>query len=396
MRKIALGHFRVNEQGRRYVDQVLSSGRLSYGPFTREFERKFAKMHGCDYGIFCNSGTSALHISLLALKEFYEWPDNAEVIVPATTFIATSNAVLHAGLTPVFVDVDPRTYNIDVTKIFEKFTSRTRAIIPVHLFGLPANMSEILRLASTYNVRVVEDSCEAVLAGIQGQSIGSFGDLACFSTYVSHFVVGGVGGVVTTNNPKLADLCRSFMAHGRDSIYTNIDQDDSQDLTLLKQMVERRFSFDRIGYSFRATEFEAAIALSELERVLGNVARRRMNAVYLTKLLSDLRGTLQLPTQPRGYGHAFMMYPMVLGNTIDRDEFLLHLEQNGIETRLLFPLLSQPVYKTLFPRKAKDYPVSEWLAKRGFFIGMHQGLTYEDMDYISDVIHPYLRSRNVS
>lgn len=387
MRKISLGHFEINERGRKYVNQVLDTGRLSYGPFTERFEKEFAAMHGCRYGVFCNSGTSALHISLLALKELYGWEDGAEVLVPATTFIATSNAVLHAGLTPVFVDVEYDTFNMDPKILEGRIGPNAVAVLPVHLFGNPADMPEITQIAAKHNLRVIEDSCEAVGSSVLGEVVGSFGDAACFSTYVAHFIVGGVGGVVTTNDPEVARLCRSLMAHGRDSIYTSIDHDDAD--AVLKDMVERRFRFERIGYSYRCTELEAAIALSELERVNSNLEARNRNAAMLTGLLRDAH-KLQLPVTRDHSLRSFMMYPMLFLGP-GRDEFLLYLEKNGIETRLLFPLLTQPIYEKLFPGEAEKHPVSQYVGARGFFIGMHQGLDTSDIHYIADVIHRGLK-----
>jgi perosamine synthetase len=385
MAKIALGYLSINTTGKKYVNDALDNNRLSSGKYTERFEREFAALHQCAYGVFCNSGTSALQIALAALKEHFHYMDGDEVLVPATTFIATSNVVLQNGLKPVFVDVESATFNIDSAKIEAAITPRTRAIIPVHLFGLPAYMPLIMDIARKYGLQVIEDSCETMFAEIDGQRVGSFGDIACFSNYVAHLIVGGVGGVVTTNNSELAELCRSLMAHGRDSIYTNIDQDDSVN----QSMIERRYSFERIGYSYRATELEAAIALSELEHWESNITCRRINAHYLTHQLRDLSGFLQLPVIPKTFTHSFMMYPMVLTETVDRDKFLLHLEQRGIETRYLFPLLTQPIYQKLFPGLAEQYPIAQKLASHGFFIGMHQGLTLGDMDYISDIIHEY-------
>jgi perosamine synthetase len=386
MRKISLGHFEISSRGREYVNEVLDSGRLSYGPFTERFEKAFASMHGCRHGVFCNSGTSALHISLLALKETYGWDNNSEVLVPATTFIATSNAVIHAGLKPVFVDVDSETFNIDPREIEKHISPRSVAIMPVHLFGMPADMPAITEIASRRGLRIIEDSCEAIQSTIGGKVVGSFGDAACFSTYVAHFVVGGVGGVVTTNDTKVADLCRSLMAHGRDGIYTSIDHDDSSEDVILRDMVERRFRFERIGYSFRATELEAAIALSELERVNDNLETRNENAAALTALLKDA-SSLQLPVSRPDVQRSFMMYPMLYKTKNKRDNFLLHLEKSGIETRLLFPLLSQPIYQNLFPNEAQQFPVAERINRTGFFIGMHQGLNITDMHYIADAIY---------
>jgi perosamine synthetase len=389
-RKITLGTLNISDTGKRYVNEALNNNRLSRGPFTEKFEKEFARLHGCKYGIFLNSGTSALQVALAALKEFYGYKDGDEVIVPATTFIATSNVVIQSGLKPVFVDVDVATFNIDPDKIRAAITPRTRCIIPVHLFGLPAEMPEIVWIAKAFGLQIIEDSCETMFAGTRYQPVGSFGNLACFSTYVAHLIVGGVGGLITGNDPKLGEICRSLMAHGRDSIYMNIDQDDSNDTALRCQMIERRYSFERVGYSYRATELEAAIALSELERWEVNINTRQDNARRLTTLLRDLP-QLQLPLIPTGYSHAFMMYPMVVEE--NRDKLLMYLEERGIETRYLFPLLSQPIYRKLFPGMEDEFPVAKDLAENGFFIGMHQSLSSEDILYVSDVIHEYFNGK---
>ena len=253
------------------------------------------------------------------------------------------------------------------------------------LFGLPANMERVVSIAKYYGLQVIEDSCETMFAGINGKSVGSYGDMACFSTYVAHLIVGGVGGLVTTNSDKNAEMCRSFMAHGRDSIYTSIDDDDK----ISKDMIERRYKFDRVGYSYRCTEIEAAIALSELERWEENIATRRQNAWLLTETLKGL--PLQLPSIPEGYEHSYMMFPFVCHDGVDRDELLLYMEQKGIETRFMFPLLSQPIYRKLFGNLLEQYPVAKRLEKQGAFVGMHQGLTDEDMFFIADTIKEYFK-----
>jgi len=389
MRKITLGTLNISQTGKDYVNEALDNNRLSRGKYTEEFENKFARLHGCNRGIFMNSGTSALQVALAALKERYGYQDGDEVLVPATTFIATSNVVIQNNLKPVFVDVDRDTFNIDFVELENKITPKTRCIIPVHLFGLPADMDKIMEIAKRKGLQVIEDSCETMFATQYGKSVGSFGDMACFSTYVAHLIVGGVGGLVTTNDNKLDELCRSLMAHGRDSIYTNIDDDDNAAGSKLQNLIERRYSFERVGYSYRCTELEAAIALSELERWEQNIKTRQCNAEYLSELLAPLWKELQLPFIPVESTHSFMMYPMVCRKGVDRDKLLMYLEESGIETRYLFPLLSQPVYRKLFPGLERQFPVAQNLSQNGFFIGMHQGLTGEDMRYIAEVIHAY-------
>ena len=270
---------------------------------------------------------------------------------------------------------------MDPHQIERHIGPRTRCIIPVHLFGLPCDMQRIMPHAWAHGLQVIEDSCETMFASSHGRPAGSFGDLACFSTYVAHLIVGGVGGLVTTNDAKLAEDCRSLMAHGRDPIYLSIDDDDGADDERLVQLIQRRYKFDRVGYSYRCTELEAAIAYSELEQWRPMIARRRRNAEYLTKGLEKFDG-LQLPAVPEGFEHSFMMYPAVARNGVSREALLLHLEKDGIETRYLMPLLSQPLYRKLFPGALEACPAAQVVEKTGFAIGIHQGLTDDDLDYV--------------
>ena len=388
MRNITLGHLKINSRAERYILDIIANSRLSRGKYTERFENEFAALHDCNHAIFMNSGTSALQVALAALKEVRGYKDGDEVLVPATTFIATSNIVLQNNMRPVFVDVEQSTSNIDVEKIEAQITSRTRCIIPVHIFGLPVDMEPLMAIARKHGLQVIEDSCETMFAESDGRRVGSFGDLACFSTYVAHLIVGGVGGIVTTNDDHLAMLCRSLMAHGRNSIYLSID-DDNVHGNNLQNIIERRYSFERIGYSYRPTELEAAIALSELENWEENISTRRRNAALLTLFLDPLRQWLQLPIVPVNRTHSFMMYPIVLQPGVDRDKLLLYLEENGVETRYLLPLLSQPIYQKLFPGLDNQYPIAQHLAQRGFIVGMHQGLSDLDIANLANLFLAY-------
>ena len=201
--QIGIGGCRIGPRAKALVAQVLDSNRLSAGPMTERFEREIAALHGARYGLFCNSGTSALQIALAALKERHGWRDGDEVLVPAVTFISTSNVVLYNGLTPVFVEVEPEGYGIDPGRIEERITPRTRAIMPVHVGGLPCDMDPIMETARRRGLKVVEDCAEAMFARYNGAPVGSFSDVACFSTYVAHMISTGVGGVCTTDDADL-------------------------------------------------------------------------------------------------------------------------------------------------------------------------------------------------
>ena len=392
---LGVGCLDITAKEKKYVNQVLKSGRLSYGPFIKKFERKFSQDHGCKTGIMVNSGTSALRIAIACLKEIEKWRIGDEIIVPAVTFVATSNVILQQGLKPVFVDIDSRTYNINPDKIKEKITKNTRAIMVVHLFGQPAEMERIMSIAHHHKLRVIEDSCETAYVKYKGKSVGSFGDITCFSTYIAHLVVTGVGGIAITNSKKYAEVMRSLANHGRDGIYISIDDDKNKKSKELKEIISRRFKFIRPGYSFRVTELEGALGCAQIERIKRILSQRQSNAGYLIKKLKPLEKYLQLPWHPNYIEHAFMMFPVVIKkNTgIKKSELVNHLENKGIETRDMLPLINQPFYRKIFKIRSRDYPIANWINNHGFYIGCHQKMDRLELDYIVKTFKNYFRNK---
>ncbi|WP_454064893.1 DegT/DnrJ/EryC1/StrS family aminotransferase [Candidatus Nitrospira salsa] len=389
---IGVGTFNPSPRAKELVMQALENRRLSYGPMMQEFEHSFSKLHGCRFGVMSNSGTSALHVAVAALKEIHGWNDGDEVLVPATTFIATSNVILHNNLTPVFVDVDPLYYCLDPNLIAEKITSRTRAIIPVHVFGQSADMDPIRVLASEANLKIIEDTCETMFATYKGESVGSMGDIGCYSTYIAHLIVTGVGGMNTTNNPEYAVKIRSLVNHGRDSLYLNIDDDNELTKEELRVVVGRRFSFVSLGHSFRITELEAALGLAQLEEWECLIEKRRAHARHLVRELSVYGDRMQLPAIRPGCEHSFMMFPIVLKDQPKRD--LVHyLEEHGVETRDMLPLINQPIYQSLLKLRSDDFPVSKWITESGFYIGCHQDLSDSDLDYMIELFVRFWKPR---
>jgi dTDP-4-amino-4,6-dideoxygalactose transaminase len=386
---IGVGAFHVTRKMRALVNEVLDTERISYGPMSQQLEWDFANLHECYYAVLSNSGTSSLQVALQALKELHGWRDGDEVIVPALTFVATVNVVLHNRLTPVLVDVDPLWYGISPSGIQDAITPRTRAILPVHTFGQPAQMTRIMEIARRHNLSVVEDSCECMFVGegVGYQRVGSFGDVGCFSTYVAHLLTTGVGGIATTNNPELAALMRSLVNHGRDGIYISIDDDDASG-DRLREIVSRRFRFERIGHSFRITELETALALGQLDGWHEMIAKRNENAAYLTRRLRHINA-IQLPAIRPDAQHAFMMYPIVLYER-DKRGLVEHLEANGVETREMLPLTNQPCYRGMF--REDDYPVAQWINQSGFYVGCHEHLTTDELDYIAAIIGDYFET----
>jgi dTDP-4-amino-4,6-dideoxygalactose transaminase len=387
-RQIGVGGFRISERARQLVLDVLDSGRLNAGPMMARFEAAIAALHERRFGLMCNSGTSALQIALAALKERDGWADGDEVLVPALTFIATSNVVLYNQLRPVFVDVDPRYYTIDPGLIEARITPRTRAIMPVHIAGLPCDMTAVTAIARRHGLRVVEDSCEAMFARDQGRPVGSFSDIACFSTYAAHLITTGVGGIAITDDPDLRELMSSAMNHGRDPIYTRIDDDQAAQGAELFRIANSRFSFVRFGHSYRATEMEAALGLAQLEERVETGRQRAALAARLTAGLQDLRDALQLPEARPGAEHGYMMYPLTLvDDRIPRAALIGHLESQGVETRYLLPLINQPIYRATFGNLDAEYPVAARLNERAFYVGCHPDMTDDDADHVVEALH---------
>lgn len=398
MEKIGVGYAYVSDIEKKYVNEALNAGRLSQGDMVNRFEKQFAQLHDQNYGIACNSGTSALHVGLEALKEKYGWMNVNErsykVLVPVITFIATSNAVMHAGMTPVFVDVDPVTYNMDPGEMEKKIDADTVAVIPVHTFGQPCEMDEIVRIARGHGLKIMEDCAEGHFATYKGRKVGSFSDIAAYSTYVAHTITTGIGGVITTNDREMMEISRSLIAHGRACTCEKCLASDPRQVCPLRMKTEmdKRFMMVRMGYSYRVGELEGALGLGQLENRDFIMRARKANAKYLTDHLKAVDRFIQLPSHPEYVDHSFMMYPLVLRKDapFTRDDIVRHLESNNIETRPMLPLLCQPIYKQLFGDIEKEYPVAEWIDHYGFYVGCHHGLTKDQLDKIVETIMEFV------
>ena len=228
----------------------------------------------------------------------------------------------------------------------------------------------------------------------EGRPVGSFGDVGCFSTYVAHIVSTGVGGLCTTNDPELLVAMKSLMNHGRDSIYIRVDDDQGADGAKLFQIANSRFSFIRLGHSFRCTEMEAALGLAQLEDRTASMARRQAIANRLTQGLAPLAHRLQLPRVRQGAEHAFMFYPLALtDSTVKRDDLILFLEERGIETRYLLPLINQPTYRKLFGNLDAQYPVASWLNRNAFYVGCHPEMSDRDVEYVIEQFKHFFGGR---
>lgn len=397
--KIPFGAMSITEKAKGLINEVLKTGRLSSGKYVREFEIKFAELIGVKEAVAVSSGTDADALALAALYDFGA-DRGEEVIVPALSFVATGNAVLQAGFIPVFVDIDRRTLNIDVSKIEAAVSDRTRAIMPVHLMGKPADMDRINDIAKRYKLFVIEDAAEAYGTAYRGKKAGRLGDMAAFSLYVAHLVSTVEGGMVVTDNTKFADILCSLRSHGRackcrECLLNTKDGYCAQRFNNDKNM-DIRFIFERVGYSSKMNELEAAIGLGNIEAYPDILAKRRENLIYLMEKFERFKPHLttikEEPDETIG-PHAF---PIIIGEEakFTRDELVYYLEKNGIDSRSLF--LSMPTQCPGFHflgYKPGEFPNAEYIGDNGLHIGIHQELNREHLDYFLKKVEKFLRSR---
>jgi len=353
--------------GGREADYVLQAVQTNWissaGSFIREFERQFASKCSARYGVACANGTVALHLALASLG----LEPGDEVILPTFTMIATINAVTYCGATPVLVDSEPCTWNLDLEQVKAKITSKTKAILLVHTYGHPVDMDSLIAIAAPYGITVLEDAAEAHGARYKGRPVGGLGEAACFSFYGNKIITTGEGGMVTTNNRRLAELAWNL----RDHAFSH----------------ERHFWHKFVGYNYRMTNLQAAIGLAQTERLEDYVAMRRRNAALYTARLKDVPG-ITTPPEADWAENVFWMYGILVDEVaygMNRDQLRRVLADHGIETRTFFiPMHCQPVYWEMF--KGQRFPVAEELCSRGFYLPSSSSLSPVEIDYITDVI----------
>ncbi len=347
----------------RYVTQCIQSNWISSaGRFVRDFEEAFAAAVGCRYGVACSNGTTALHLTLATLGI----GPGDEVIIPTFTMIATANAVRYTGTTPVLVDSERGTWNLDIGQLEAKITPRTRGIVLMHTYGHPVDTDPVLDLAARRGLWVVEDAAEAHGARYRDRPVGSLTRAASFSFYANKIITTGEGGMVTTNDAELARVARRL----RDHAFSD----------------ERHFWHKYLGFNYRMTNMQAAVGLAQVERLEEFVGIRRANAARYTRALSKIPG-LTLPVERPWARNVYWMYGMVVDDAfgISRDELRQRLARRGIETRTFFiPIHIQPIYYELF--KGQRYPVAEELCRRGLYLPSGATLTEAEVDYICEAV----------
>ena len=363
---VASPSFAGNEK--KYVMDCMDTGWISSaGKYVGEFEAKFAVYCNVKNALTCSNGTVALH---LALRAYGIGPAD-EVIVPTLTYIATANAITYCGAIPVFVDIDPDTWNIDPGKIEEKITPRTKGIIVVHIYGHPVDMDPILKISKKHNLFVIEDAAEAHGALYKNQVVGGIGDIGTFSFFGNKLITTGEGGMVATNNDELAAKIRLLKGQGVDP--------------------ERRYWFPIVGYNYRMTNIQAAIGLAQLEKISWHIKRRRQVADLYYKHLGGLDDFIILPVEKEWAKNSFWMFTIILKDTVkmSRDQFMDELQKDGIETRPVFhPMHVLPPYRDL--QKGDHFPVADTISSRGLNIPTHANLSAADIEYVCGAIRKLL------
>lgn len=354
---IPIAKLLISNTEKQAVLEVLESGQLAQGQRVLDFEGRFANFCGVRHAVAVSSGTAALHTALLA----HGIGPGDEVITTPFTFISTANAILCTGAKPVFVDIEPETFNIDPALIEEKITRRTRAILPVHLFGHPCNMEAITKLAKMYSLVIVEDACQAHGASIWGEKVGSFGT-GCFSFYATKNLTTGEGGMITTDDRETVKQLRMLRNHG----------------------AQEQYLHEILGYNYRMTEIQAAIGVEQLKKMPRWTLLRIWNAIYLTERLQPL-SNITTPIVKEGCVHVFHQYTIRIKrgrNPEARDTVKKALKAKGIEVGVYYPLPihKQPLYREMGYNDS--LPEAEEASKSVISLPVHPALSRKDLDRI--------------
>ena len=349
----------ITEEDVRAVADVVRSGRLALGPKTEEFERRIADYVGGRHAVAVSSGTTALHLLVRALGI----GPGDEVVVPSFTFAASVNVVLYERAAPVFVDIEPDTYNLDPDDVERKITPRTKAIIAVDVFGHAAEWDAILKVAEKHGLRVIDDACEALGGEYRGKKLGQFGDAATFAFYPNKQMTTGEGGVIVTDSPELASLCRSLRNQGRGEMGSWLEH-------------------ERLGYNYRMTEMSAALGISQLGRIEALLAKRDRVARMYTERLAGL-DFIRPPAVRPHVRMSWFVYVVTLAPGLHRDWVMAGLAEQGIPSRGYFsPVHLQPYIRAQLGTREGMLPVTEEAVRRTVALPFHGNMTEDQVDTV--------------
>ncbi len=352
----------ISEREIEEVLKTLKSSHLTLGKKTEEFEKKFSEYCGTKYGVATSSGTAALHTALLSLGI----GKDDEVITTPFSFIASSNSILFVGAKPVFVDIDPKTYNINPNLIEDRITDKTKAILVVHLYGQPCEMDKIKKIAKEYELFLIEDASQAHGAEYKGRKVGSFGDVACFSFYATKNMTTGEGGMIVTNSEEIAEKCRLVRNHGQ----------------------EKKYYHTILGFNFRMTEMQATIGIEQLKHLDEWNERRIKNAEFFNKKLREI-DELDLPFVIPGVKHVFHLYTIRV-KKMSNVEFSEKLLKEGVDGRIYYPL---PIHKQKLYMKLgynDNLPNAEKASQEVVSLPVHPSLSKEDLNKVTRAVRKCL------
>jgi len=341
------------------VAKVLATGYLTQGPKVAEFEQRIARLLGCRHAFATSSCTTALHLSLVALGI----GRGDEVLVSDLTFPATANVVVQQGARPVLVDVRLDTYNMDVGDLEARVTPRSRAIIPVHAFGLAADMDGIMEVAARHRLVVIEDAACALMARYRGRMCGTIGDLGCFSFHPRKSITTGEGGMIVTNDESLAQRIALLRSHGgvRGEFY---------------------FRFEEAGFNYRLSDVQAAVGLAQLAKLDWIMARKRELAIRMTERLASIPGVTP-PAEPEGCFHSYQSYVVMLDDGLDRDRVIAAMRRRGVETTLgTYALHAQPFFQRAYGYTPGELPNSYRIFRQSLTLPFYPQMTEEEMDLV--------------
>lgn len=350
----------LGDREKELVNEVLDSGILSIGPKVEEFEKKFAEVIGTKYACAVNNGTCGLHLMMLTAGI----GDGDEVVTSPFSFISSSNSILYVGAKPVFVDIEEKTYNMDPTKIEAAITSKTKAILVVHIFGQASDMDPIMAIAKKHNLLVLEDACESICAAYKGKSVGTFGQSSAFAFYPNKQMTTGEGGMVCTNDKNVYEYCKSLRNQGREGM----------------EWLDHKY----LGYNYRLDEMSAAVGLAQLEKLNWFIKERQKIAELYNKELSKFVNLVKTPVVADYNTHTWFVYVVqLLNNNLNRNQVMLKLRDIGISSKEYLPSIHLfEVYKQRFGYVGGEFPISETISNRSLALPFYIGLTKDDIEYI--------------
>lgn len=366
MKKYQIARPYIDDEDIKSVVGVLKSGWLSLGSKYQQFEENLAKYVGTKYALAVSNGTVALHLGVKALG----LGPSDEVITSPYSFISSSNCLLYEGVKPIFADIEEVTFNIDPSKIEKLITKKTRAILPVHIFGQSADMDPILKIAKKYKLKILEDSCESLGATYKGKMVGTTGDIGTFAFYPNKQMTTGEGGMIVTNSKRIYELCDSLRNQGRGK---------NKDWLIHK----------RLGFNYRMDEMNASLGLTQLKKIGWLIDQKKKIASWYDKALSNIPGVVVQTVGPNRT-HSYFVYIIRAGNS-KRNKLMDELNKIGIQTKPYLPVIHlQPFMKSQFGYKVGDYPVAEKISSETIALPFYIGLTKQDVLYISSKIDKIL------